>query len=242
MTITKGALVTSAFDELRMNGMTVDPSAPAIASAIRRMDLMVDSWKSYNICLNYVDSEEGNEDPTQESGIDNNNALAVSINLAVQLSSMYGKQLTMGTLSQAKRLYDGLFNPHVEQREASPYQPLGSGNGVGLRFVGAYDCGDFQPYEKNAPQNCDTYNIKTGQTKTYTLDYSEYVPDGEEILSYEYSTDGGITISSISEADSVFTVVIEAGYVKASSMKITITLTPSLDVNPITTFFNVIES
>lgn len=241
---TKGQIVSETYEELRISGLTSSPSSSEIESAIIRMDRMVLSWEQYNICLGYnpIDPDEG-ADPAQDSGLSQREVLAVILNLSVSMSSSFGKPPTMQTKADAKTAYDGLFSTDMAQREASPYQPMGAGSRARYNYGGSNICRrDFQEYKRNAPQDCDTLDIKVGQTKIYIIDLGGSIDDGDEIASYEYVTEGGISVESISESEGLFTVEISADQVMASSLKITMLFDPSTQVNPVTTYFNVTNS
>ncbi len=81
--ITKNDIVLTAYEELSISGITSSPSPEDIRMAVKRLDMMVLAWQNSGLCLSYVRSEGFNNiDPNQDSGLNDVNAHAVSLNLA----------------------------------------------------------------------------------------------------------------------------------------------------------------
>ena len=240
---TKGDVANQAFEELRISGLTVDPTPEDMSLAVRRLDAIVNGWKNYNICLGYNESADPiGIDPGQEAGTSDNDFYALVLNLAKSLAPAFGKTPAAETLVQAKIAYEGLFSLTPVQREGTPYQPMGSGSRSRFWYGGTRLCiPNYQQYIENSPTDCEAISLKTGQTKIFELDYSDLVPDGATLSSFESSATGSVSIDSISETDAVFTVELTGGIPQASSIKITLTFSNG-EVNPVTTFVDVSES
>ncbi len=240
---TKGDLARDMYTELQISGITVQPGPKDLIFAIYRMDRLVNSYKNSGLCLGYADSSLVTDPSTQESGLSANDELAVILNLAKTVAPAYGKMASPDTKSQAKLAYEGLFSPNIAQREATPYQPTGAGSRSRYNYGGTPYCRySFQDYQKNVPDNCTTLDIKVGQTKIYTIDLSGQISEGSTLASYEYTTLGGVGVVSITETDAVFTVEMNANQSIYSTLTIMLTMTPSNEVNPVTTYFNVTET
>lgn len=234
--IPKIDIILQAYDILRINGLTTTPGSGENGNALNRMESLVASWQLYNICLgyNFQDSPDLNED----SGLSLREKDALAYNLAARLAPRYGKQLSREDRAQGKILYEGLFSPIPAQREPDSYQPTGSGNSLGYYKRDRFR---FQGPEINAPSNCDTYQIKIGETKTFTIDLTSEISEGNTIGSYTYDDGQGVEVLSISEVGGIFTIQCAGKLIGYAPIKVTLTLTPSNDINPVTINFNVNE-
>ncbi len=133
--ITKNDIVLTAYEELSISGITSSPSPEDIRMAVKRLDMMVLAWQNSGLCLSYVRSEGFNNiDPNQDSGLNDVNAHAVSLNLAKTLAPAFGKPLNPDTRAEARKAYLGLFSSDLTYREADPYQPTGSGHSFGYGY------------------------------------------------------------------------------------------------------------
>jgi hypothetical protein len=130
MAWTKRALVAEAFNELALAGFTFDIGPDEQAQAIRRMDTMVAGWERRGVSIGYaLPTSPTASDPGDDSGIPDNAAEAVYLNLARSMAPSYGKQLPLATLQRAKDAFDPLLwdaaRPASQQLPAGV--PLGAG-------------------------------------------------------------------------------------------------------------------
>jgi hypothetical protein len=239
--ITKNDLVLSAFEELRISGITVKPSPSEVASAIKRLDSMILGWQNKGLCLSYVRSAGFSDvDPNQDSGLNDVNANAVITNLAKTLCPAYGKTLHPDTRVEARTSYLGLFSSDLTMRESNPYLPTGSGHSFGYGYNDRFR---FQSADKNAPENCETIDIKVGEVDFYPVDFNPYLNevDGDVIASYAVEDGQGVEVLSHAEAEGVITLEAKGLTVGFAPIKITVT-TSSNRVNPETINFNVVST
>ena len=238
--ITKNDLCLAAFNEARISGLTVTPNNAQLKSAIQKLDSMVLAWQNKGLCLSYIRSEGfADVDPNQDSGINDTSAQAVILNLTKMICPMFGKPVHPQTSLEARTSYLGLFSKDLSMREASPYQPLGSGSGHGYSY---YYRPKFQEQNDNAPTNCDTQNLKIGETDSFSVDFNSYLSeiDGETIISYVIDSGTGITIGDNNETDGVISFYATGELVGA--IKVKITITTATRTNPETIYFNITES
>lgn len=236
--IAKIDIVLDAYEELRISGLTSSPNPSEIATAVKRLDMMVSGWKNKNICIAYNPSEPASSiDPNQDSGIDNDNMFALVANLAKILCARFGKACHPQTLADAKEGYDNLFSAVIPERESDPYIPKGSGRTFGNSFTYRFK---YQDSEQNAPDNCDTFNIKVGEIGPYTESFVNYLNEvsGDTIAGYTVDDGQGVSILSHSELDGVITLNAEGLTAGLAPIKVTVT-TSSGRVNPETINFNV---
>ncbi len=235
--ILKIDIVLAAYEELRISGLTSEPNPKEVESAIRRLDNMMLGWKNKNLCLSYIRSESYSDiDPNQDSGINDTDMFAIVANLAKNLCAMFGKICHQQTMIDAKEGYDNLFSAVVPERESDPYMPLGSGRPFGNTFAWRYK---YQGDDKNAPDNCATFDLKVGQTDIFSVDFTRYLLNDNTIDSYVIDDGEGVSISDDQESDGVITFKAEGLTAGFSPIKITITSTPSGRVDPETINFNV---
>jgi hypothetical protein len=240
--ITKNDIVLTAYEELSISGITSSPSPEDIRMAVKRLDMMVLAWQNSGLCLSYVRSEGFNNiDPNQDSGLNDVNAHAVSLNLAKTLAPAFGKPLNPDTRAEARKAYLGLFSSDLTYREADPYQPTGSGHSFGYGYSNRFS---YQAKQTNAPDDCETKDIKIGEIDYFTLDFSSYLNEvsGDTIASFTVDDGQGVQVTQSAQEDS--NIILEVkGIIKGlAPVKVTVNCSPSGRVNPETINFNVVES
>lgn len=237
--ITKNDLVLTAYEELTISGITSKPSPEDIKLAVKRLDMMVLSWQNLGLCLSYLRSEGFNNiDPNQDSGLNDINALSVSLNLAKILCPAFGKPLHPDTRAEARKSYLGLFSSDLTYREADPYQPTGSGHSFGYGYDDRFR---FQAQNDNAPENCETLDIKLGETDFYPIDFSAYLNevDGDSIASFTVEDGQGVEVLQSAQDGNIIILEAKGLTVGLAPTKITVTCAPSGRINPETINFNV---
>lgn len=235
--ITKNELVLGAFEQLRVSGLTVNPTSSEITSAIRRMDNLIASWKNLGVCINYNFSESySNIDLSQDSGVEESNILAVILNVAKTIAPSYGKQLSIIDLNEAKAAYDGLFDVSLTMREADTFQPTGAGN----RIWGTEYYLDYQSPDEDKTSECIINDILVGETDLFATDFGGYLNESESetIASYTTEYSGGVDL--ISDSLSGFIINLNVSGLIAEKGQVLVTITTSLGrVLPRAVNFNV---
>tara|TARA_R110000751_G_scaffold73408_1_gene148441 strand:+ start:18873 stop:19589 length:717 start_codon:yes stop_codon:yes gene_type:complete len=234
--IAKIDIILAAYEELRISGLTSKPNAEEVTSAARRLDSMMMGWNNKNLCVGYKKSLSFPEvDTTQDSGLKDTDFFAVAANLAKNLCASFGKVCHPQTLADAKEGYDNLFSAVIPTRESNPYLPRGSGRSFGNGFTQRYK---FQLDDKNAPDNCETLDIKVGEIAYFPIDFNHYLTDDDSIHSYVIDDSEGVSIISSEEADGIIIIKAEGLTKGFAAIKITVTTTYER-VNPETINFNV---
>lgn len=239
--ITKSDLVIAAYEELRISGITVHATPEDVVLGTKRLEAMILGWQNKGLCLAYNKSDTFvSIDPNDDSGISDNNSIAVILNLAKTLCPAFGKQLHPDTRAEARVAYLGLFGSDMTYREKDPYQPTGSGHSFGYGYDDRFR---FQGQEDNAPVNCSTIDIKVGQIDFYPIDFNYYLDkdEGDTIASYTVDDGQGVSILSDSESEGVITLQAEGLTEGLAPIKITVTTTNGR-VNPQTVNFNVLAT
>ncbi len=236
--ITKNDLVTTALEEIRVIGLMKKAQPKEITSAIQRMDNMVLGWQNKGLCLSYIRSEDYSDiDPNQDSGLNDTDAQAVSLKLAVALAGSYGKRADHDTRVEAHSSYLALFNTDLTIRESNSNQPLGSGHSFG-----AYTP-KYQSSINDVIKICTGTEITTGETDSYTIDFEQYIEEIEDdtISSFVISDISGIAVNEQTNTEKEVLINVTGGSVGVASVLITIT-TALGRVKPRLVQFNIVPA
>lgn len=131
MAYTCRQLVESAFEEIGMAAVGMDLQPEQLQSALRRLDMMMAEWDGAGIRLGYpIPSTALGNDLEASSNIPDVANNAVVTNLAIRLSSLYGKTVSPETKVSAKNGYDVLFAraAKIPKYALSGMMPKGAGN------------------------------------------------------------------------------------------------------------------
>lgn len=131
MSWTKRQIVLEALGELAMQAYDFDVSPEEVATAVRRLDVMMATWetKGARVGYRFPATAEGS-DPDAESGIPDSAVETVVANLAIRLAPGFGKTVSAETKRTAGQGYDALLwsaAQPIEQQMPSTL-PRGAGN------------------------------------------------------------------------------------------------------------------
>lgn len=190
--LTKGDIVTDAYSRLRISGLTVDPNAEDMATALMRLEAMAHEFNSRNMASNY--NFEGYPDPNSEAGIEASFLEAYATNLAVRLAPDFGQSKNNPLLlQQASQAARNLAARSARTRQ-TPYpsrQPRGSG--VTLRY---YPFSPFYRDGNQAPINAP--RLRLGEVQDFVESWAAYLKttENETITSHTITADSGIIVVS----------------------------------------------
>ena len=185
-------IINDAYAEMRISGLTTQPTPKELDYALNKLENMAAEWQDIrNICVNY--NLEDSPDPNSESGIVRGYQQAFSTNLAMRLLSAFGKQVPPSLLGQASQSFSGISTATATVRETQypERQPIGSGNS--LRYN---RWRRFYRQNPRAPIDCETQQITQGEINDYQLNLSNYLEDGETVSSYSYEVSPKISVLS----------------------------------------------
>ena len=125
-------IVDLAFQEIGIASYEFDLNPQESNGALRQLDLMMATWNKRGIRIGYpIPSSPNNSDLDDVIDIPDNAFEAMYLNLAVRISSGFGKQLAPETRIAASRTYQELLstliNP-IEQALDARAVPAGAGN------------------------------------------------------------------------------------------------------------------
>lgn len=221
---TKIDLISAAYEELIISGITTIPTAEEVTIAIKQMDRMVLAWQNKNVCLSYLRSD-AQINPNQESGLNENNELAVILNLALRLCPAFGKVPNNETKIGAKEAYENLFSTELTTRESDPYMPTGAGHAWPYGYAYGYGCRYmFQDAEQNAPDNCQTFDLNVGDTGPYSVDFQPFLDEipGETITSFTVEDGEGVNVSESVQTGSIITMTCTGAIQGYAPVKVTV--------------------
>lgn len=195
MIATKDDLLIGAFDELRISGLTVDPTPNEKEKALIKMEEMAAEYEGRNICINYL--FEDAPDPATSSGISQQFNQMMKTNLAVRLIPSFGKnsQASPALIDLKKQANAALSNASartatVNESNYPDRQPVGSGN----NFRWGQKWRRFYKEAPNAPISCDTEQMQLNTTDRFIRSWENFLGEGETITSFEIKASNGLEI------------------------------------------------
>lgn len=188
---TKLDLVNDCYSQLRISGLTVDPTPSDLQLALYRMErMMAELYEQREINIGYNFTEY----PAlgDQSGISLGSFLMVSSNTAVRLAQDFGKDVAPTLARTAAAAMSGVSGQSAlnNMRQIQPpfRMPLGNGNTFRWLFWNRYAV----PVA-NAPVGAATNYMLQGETLSFTEDFSAWL-QGATIVSYEILVDPLLTI------------------------------------------------
>lgn len=188
---TKIDIVKDAFSQLRISGITVNPTPRDLELALRRFEGMMAWFYGLHLCVNYQFEE--NPQPTTEHGVDRMHHYMMSTNLATLLCVDFGKDIPPKLQVSAEASYgtsSGIVMANGLREVAYPNRmPRGEGQRR------------FNRWRRNFPQNtpppttCANTTMKFGDVKDIREPFMAYLED-ELIASYTIEASDALTISN----------------------------------------------
>ena len=236
MSKSKIETVNQAFQILRISGLTVKAVPEEIAIGIDELEGMMNEFQARNICSSYNFEDE----PLQNSDANIELAYqkAVEYNLAVRLSTYFGKEPVQGMVRTATASLStwSAASSKTRQIKNPNRMPRGSGSNWGTRVYSRY-----YREESPAPNDCATNSLKVDEMNNFAHDFYQYLNDEETISSYTIEASDGLQL--LSDALQGSKVAMSVKGIKAGTQSILITITTSTGrVNPETVWFNVNEA
>lgn len=196
---TKIQLVSQAFDELRINGITSNADSEDADLALESLEQLV-SELTFDIGWRF----EPEPDPNTVTGIPIWAESAIYLSLAVRIADRYGKQIsTMKADAAMGRLIGRVKKPRLVGYPAN--MPAGLGNRRQYRSIDI-----FMPQVVEAPNDVNTETMSYGDVRLITIDFTDVLQPGELIQSYTKEPSEGLTITGDSFADNVITFTVKA--------------------------------
>ncbi len=134
----KRQIVAEAYAELALAEYDFDTSPEEIQAGVRRLDTMMATWSTQGLQMGYalaLSPDAAN--PDEQSGLPLDSIEAVTLNLAVRISSSKGKAVPATTKAAAKAAFDALVSriasQQVQEQQLRQGTPAGAGHGPNAR-------------------------------------------------------------------------------------------------------------
>ena len=181
-------IIADAYSQLRISGLTVNPTPEDLEVALMRLEDMAAEFETRNMSAGYFLEEI--PDPNSLCGIPRAFKHAYSTNLAVRLIPDFNKEVPVTLQKQASQSASNLAARSALQR-MTPYarrMPRGSGNTLGF-----YRWDRF--YRGQSPQPATTNQLRVGDINSYFEDWADYLTRDEVISTFAVTPDDGLEIT-----------------------------------------------
>ena len=177
-------IINDSYSQLRISGITVDPTPENIQLALNRLEGMAAEYEDRGMCGGYNFTDE--PDPNDESGI-----------------PLKFRQL----LSQASQASSNLSARTFQLRPTQHPRtmPLGSGN-----TRRTLQWRRYYPEIAQPPIECATVQMRVGDINDFTESWAEYLNANETLDSYTVEVTTGITMQTQSLAAPIISYRIKA--------------------------------
>ena len=132
MNYTKRDIVSMAFQEIGLSAYVFDLQPQQIEGALRQLDMMMATWNGKGVRIGYpLPSAPGDSDLDQPTNVPDMALEAMYLNLAIRISSGYGKTVSPDTKASAKRAYNQMLSHStlpIEMQIGNETIPSGAGN------------------------------------------------------------------------------------------------------------------
>lgn len=223
---TKVQTINSAYQQLRISGLTVNPSPANLSLGLNTLENMMDEWfLMWNLNINY--NFEVTPNLNSRTNVPRAFQYMMDMNLAARLIAPFNKEVPPDLRAQASQTLSNAIGK-VAASNLRPVQPprgmpLGSGNTYRGVFWNRYSVPVPTP-----PVSASTNYIFQGETLDYVEDFTSFLA-GETISSYEIDCDPLLTIDTSANDDPLISYTITAptdppaNYGPYQLVKITIT-------------------
>ncbi len=222
--VRKVDFIIDAFSQMRISGITVDPSPPDLELALDRLEVMAGEWFGRNIEAGYNFEDE--PDPNTDSNVPRMFKQAFSTNLAVRLIPDFNKQVPQVLIVQAAQSLSNLSGRsavnRLKQVNYPSRQPRGSGNT--LRYN---RWNRFYRNQPDAPNSSFTNKIRIGDTDDFVEHFDAYLNGTEIISSFTIEADQGLTlgVSSNDTPDITYRVTGKSNATQGAFQRVKIVIT-----------------
>lgn len=192
--------INDAYSQLRISGITVQPSPGDVRIALSRLENMMAEFFSRGICVNY--NFEPNPDPSSLTNVVQAYWHMISTNLAIRLIPDFNKQAPPMLLAQASSSLSNASGRVAMDNARQVQYPrrMARGSGNTLRFNRWQR---FQRPTKLPPNQCPTNKLIVDDVNDYQESFRAYLDDTETIASFTISVDPGLTLISSTNNDPI---------------------------------------
>lgn len=199
--------IQGAYSQMRISGLTVNPTPEDVTVALSRLENMAAELEARNICIGYNFQEV--PDPSDLTNVDQHYWHMMETNLAMRLLADFGKQVPPSLMTQANQSMStaSSISAAASVREVEYPRRMARGSGNDLRFNRWQR---FQRPDKLPPNECATNVILIGDINDYSESFEAYLGSAENISSFEIAADVGLNLISSSNNDPLISYRVEA--------------------------------
>ena len=194
---TKADILQGAYSQMRISGLTVQPTPEDASLGIIRLEDMFEEFFGRGLCVGY--NFEENPTTTAPHGMARKYRQMAQTNLAMRLVPDFNKVVPQALMAQAKQSYSFAIGAatleNLREVQAPRRMPRGSGNT--LRY------NRWQRFNRPAhlpDNNCTTQNVFQGDINDYSEDFTPYL-EGETIQAFEVRSTGALELISATSTD-----------------------------------------
>lgn len=195
MANTKIDIINDAYDQMRISGLTVNPTPEDTTIALTRLESMMAQFEARSICVDY--NFELDPDPNDLTGLELQHQFMASSNLTLRLAASFGKAVPQELQLMASQSLSTSSSivaaDKVRMVQAPNRQPIGSGNT--LRY------NKYQRFYREGPlppADCATNVMTIDDIDDFTESFDAYLKIDEAIESFTMTVDEGLTLQSSS--------------------------------------------
>lgn len=198
MGLLKADMINGAYSQIRISGITSQPTPEDLTLALGKMEQMAAEYEGRNICLSY--NLQDNPDPNESHNVSKKHEYAFQSCLAFRLLDDFGKEVPATLLSAYQGAYSYLSatTAPVRQTQYPSRQPLGAGNTLRWARYRRF----YQP-QSQVPLSCESNIMFLGDIDNFTEHFDSWLLDTEAVASFVITSDEGLTVvsSSLSSPD-----------------------------------------
>ena len=185
----KGDRINDAYSQMRISGLTVNPTPEDLEIALMRLENMMAEFQSRNICADY--NFENSPDPNSPTNVERWAWHGISTNLAIRLIPDFNKAVPQILITQANQSLSNMSGQSALVREINypNRQPRGRGNTTRYNRWAKF----YHPQEE-APLSCATIIMTLDDVDDFIEHFDSYLNSGEVISSYAITADSGLSI------------------------------------------------
>lgn len=189
---TKADLIAGAYSQLRISGLTVNPTGSDLQLALERLENMVEE---FDVAIGY--NFENVPNASSLHNVKRKYWQALQTNLAVRLIPDFNKEVPEQLQLQANQSLSNLVTDTIVTRQVNypSRQPVGSGN---RSYQGAYN--RYYSPTRQAPNSPQTVKTIVGNIDNYSESFEAYLDEAEDLASYVLTAEEGLTVLSESLA------------------------------------------
>lgn len=201
----KGDFIVGAFSQLRISGLTVDPSPEDAELALQRLEDMGSEIPF--VSTGYY--REDLPDPNTPHNVDRKFWNGFHTCLAIRLMPDFGKgfQPDPILMKQASAALSQMYCQTAQRPQMQYPSRMPRGSGTTRRW---YRWTNFFIPESVAPISPDTIQMYIGDISDFTESFASYLLSGETIASVTITATDGLTVTTSSNTDSDVTYTIQA--------------------------------